>query len=67
MGKGAFLGKEAVLADSGWVGEVVAGAGGDRRPSTSGVARIDGVQTRQGGVTVGAGCGRAAHQDRWSG
>jgi len=27
VGKGAFLGKEAVLADSGRVGEVAAGAG----------------------------------------
>ena len=49
MGKGASLGKEAVLADSGWVGEVVAWARGNRRPSQSWVARFDGVQTRQEG------------------
>ena len=40
MGKGASLGKEAVLADSGWVGEVVAGKRGNRKPSLSGAARM---------------------------
>jgi hypothetical protein len=40
MGKGASLGKEAVLADSGWVGEVVAWARGNRRPSLSGATRM---------------------------
>ena len=40
MGEGASLGKEAVLAYSGWVGEVVAGARGNRRPSPSEAARM---------------------------
>ena len=31
MGQGASLGEEAVLADSGWAGEVAAGAGRVRR------------------------------------
>jgi len=35
MGKGAFLGKESTLADSGWAGVIVAGVGQVRKAAFS--------------------------------
>jgi len=59
MGKGASLGKEAVLADLGWVGEVAAGASGSRRPSSSGAARM--TLSRPAGRGHGGSRMRASH------
>ncbi len=45
------------MADSGWVGEVVAWDEGQPETFIRLGCTHDGGQTRKGGVTVGAGCG----------
>lgn len=46
MGTGAFLGKEAVLADSGRVGEVAAGAGRDEKSGFFSILLDEGRERR---------------------
>jgi len=41
MDKGVFLAKEAVLADSGWAGDIAAGVGRVRRASFPGSQGIE--------------------------